>query len=586
MKDIIKEYVDQATWRINENANFGFSLSGLKSHIANTILAREQISNTPARDYHESNSIYLHDLSGGSYSSYCYGSDLQLLLLNGVVNPTGGSSNPAKHFDVAVDHIVNYFYVSQNEWEGAQAFSNFDTLLSAFVANDGLNYTQVKQSIQRMVYNLSYPLRASFQSPFTNLSFDLKCPDHMKNEPVVIGGDPQEDTYSDFQDEMDMINLAFIDVMIEGDRDGRPHTFPIPTYSITKDFDWNCEVTNRLFELTAKFGSPYYMNYCGSGLDPHMNRAMCCRLNLSLLDIIDQSKGGLWNTGVSTGSIGVVSLNMPQLGYLTYRNGGGLDYFYNRLNNLINGAKSHLIYKRKKVTEGFEMGLMPFTQSYLPGFDSFFSTIGIIGMNECCLNLYGKSIHECTDFVENILSFIHDKTKEFTKETKYPWNLEETPAEGACYKMAKTDKLLYPDIITQGSGEAIYYTNSSHIAVNEGLSIGEEIRIQERFKHYYTGGTLQHLRCGDAHPYPDSVKDLIKNLCHNTSIPYMAFSRAYSICPDCGMSDDLSGICPKCSGIADVYARVTGFLQPVKKYNIGKAQEFLDRKRWGMSDVR
>jgi ribonucleoside-triphosphate reductase len=335
---IIKEYIDKSTWRLNENANFGFSLSGLKSHVANTILAREQLENTPAGELHKLNSIYIHDLSGSSFGSYCYGSDLQSLLMNGVVNPTGGSSEAAKHLDVAVDHIVNYFYVSQNEWEGAQSFSNFDTLLSPFIYYDELNYKQVKQCMQRMVYNLSYPLRASFQSPFTNLSFDLKCPDHMKNEPAIIGGDPQEKTLSEFQNEMDMINLAYIEVMMEGDRDGRPFTFPISTYSITEDFDWDSEVVKRLFELTAKFGTPYFMSFLGSGLKPASQRAMCCRLQLSLEDIIDQSKGGLWNTGISTGSIGVVTINMGQLGYLTYKEGGSLDIFYHKLDNLMEAA--------------------------------------------------------------------------------------------------------------------------------------------------------------------------------------------------------------------------------------------------------
>ena len=580
MKNTIDEYINKSTWRIQENSNFGYSLSGLKSHIASTVLAREQLSNSPAAGLHKIGALYLHDLGGGSFSPYCYGSDLHLLLTNGIANPSGGSSEPAKHLDVAVDHIVNYIYIAQNEWEGAQAFSNFDTLLAPFVAIDGLKYYQVKQSMQRMVYNLSYPLRAAFQSPFSNLSFDLKCPDHMKDEPVIIGGKPHEWTYSEFQDEMDMINLAFLDVMIEGDKDGRPHTFPIPTYSVTKDFDWDCEVTDRLFELTAKFGLPYFMNYCGSGLNPSSQRAMCCRLNLDLNDIIDQSKGGLWNTGISTGSIGIVSINMAQLGYYTYQLNGSLGVFYNRLDNLLIAARDHLIYKRRKVEEGFEKGLMPFTHSYLPNFNTFFSTIGIIGMNECCLNLFGKPIYECAEFVENALDHVNKKTRQFAQETGYPWNVEETPAEGSAHKLAKVDKKQYPDIITQGSGEGIYYTNSSYIAVGDGLGLGESLKVQEKFKRYYTGGTLFHIFAGEGSPGKDGVKDLIKNICHNTSIPYMAFTRAYSICPKCGMSDDLSGICPKCQGITDIFDRVTGFYQPVRKYNKGKLQEFKDRKRY------
>ena len=586
MQDIIKEYIDQSTWKIKENANFGFSLSGLKSHVANYILKKEQLNNSPAGEYHKSGALHIHDLSGSSYSPYCYGSDLMGLLMNGIANPTAGSSESAKHFDVIVDHIVNYIYISQNEWEGAQAFSNVDTLLAPFVYYDDISQKQVKQNLQRMVYNLSYPLRAAFQSPFSNLSFDLTCPKHMVNEPAIIGGEPMEKTYGEFQHEMDMINLGFLDVMLEGDRDGRPHTFPIPTYSITEDFDWDCEVTNRLFELTAKFGLPYFMNYCGTGLNPESQRAMCCRLQMDLNEIIDLSKGGWWNTGVSTGSLGVVSINMPQLGYLINKDQySDLKAFYDRLDILIGAAKQHLIYKRKMVEYAFEIGLMPFTREYIKDFSHFFSTIGIIGMNECCLNLFGKPIHECTEFTENVLSHISNQCREFTTETGYPWNFEETPAEGACYSLAINDKNIYPDIIMQGEGKNVYYTNSSHIPVIEDLGLGEELKIQAGFKKWYTGGTLQHLRCPDANPDPGSVKDLIRNICKNTTIPYLAFSKAYSICPECGMSDDLSGICPKCYGISDVYARVTGFYQPVRKYNKGKAQEFIDRKRRSMNEM-
>jgi len=587
LNSIIEEYINKSTWEVKENANFGFSLSGLKSHLANHALKEEQLANSPSAEYHKSGAIHIHDLAGGSFSPYCYGSDLMSLLMNGIANPSGGSSEAATHFDVVVDHIVNYIYISQNEWEGAQAFSNFDTLLAPFVRYDNLKQKDVKQSIQRMVYNLSYPLRAAFQSPFSNLSFDLKCPHHMRNEPVVIGGEPMTETYSDFQKEMDMINLAFIDVMMEGDRDGRPHTFPIPTYSITRDFDWDCEVTNRLFALTAKFGLPYFMNYIGTGLDPSSQRAMCCRLQMDLNEIIDMTKGGWWNTGVSTGSLGVVSINMAQFGYLMHEHYENNDdiAFYGRLDELIDAAKQHLVYKRMMVEHGFEIGLMPFTKEYLHNFSHFFSTIGIVGMNEGCLNLIGKPIYECTMLVENILNYISDKCRQFTSETGYPWNFEETPAEGACYSLALKDKELYPDIITQGENDGIYYTNSSHIAVVDGLGIGDELRIQDRFKKHYSGGTLQHLRCSDANPDPGAVKDLIRNICSNTSIPYLAFSKSYSICPNCGISDDLTGICPKCNSISDVYARVTGFYQPVKKYNKGKAQEFTERKRWNMNEL-
>ena len=583
-KKLIEEYVKKGSLQ-NENANAGFSLSGLKSHVAHEILKEDQLNKSPAGKYHKSGYLYLHDLSGGEYSPYCYGSDLANLLMEGIKNPTGGSSNPAKHFDVAIDHVVNYFYISQNEWEGAQAFSNFDTLFAPFIYYDNLNYDQVKQGMQRMVYNLSYPLRASYQSVFSNLSFDLKCPEHMKNEPAIIGGIPQERSLSEFRREMDMLNMAFLEVMLEGDKDGRPHTFPISTYSITPDFDWDSDVTNRLFELTAKFGLPYFMNYCGSGLDPSTVRSMCCRLSMDLNEIIDTSKGGLWNSGINTGSLGVVTINLPLLGYFTkqyeFRYYEDIvKTFYNQLDTLLDAAKEHLIWKREKINEGFEMGLMPFTRSYLKDFSTFFSTIGIIGMNECCINMFGKPIYECRDFVNDVLKHINLKTKEFTKETGYPWNLEQSPAEGSSHKLAIADKKRYPDIYVNGSEDNYYYTNSSHINVADGLGLGESLRIQQEFNKKYTGGTLFHIFAGEGAPDAMGVKDLIKNICIKSSIPYLAFTKAYAICEKCGMTDDITGICPTCNSNTDVYDRVTGYYRPVKSFNKGKLEEFKNRSRF------
>ena len=584
MNKLINEYVNKTSLQ-HENANTGRSLSGLKSHIAHEILKDDQLNKSPAGDYHRKGFIYLHDLSGGEYSPYCYGSDLLGLLMKGIVNPTGGSSNPAKHFDVIIDHIVNYFYISQNEWEGAQAFSNFDTLIAPFIYYDNLNYDQVKQGMQRMVYNLSYPLRASYQSVFSNLSWDITCPEHMKNEPAIIGGLPQERSLSEFQKEMDMLNMAFLEVMLEGDKDHRPHTFPISTYSITPDFNWNSPVVNRLFELTAKFGLPYFMNYCGSGLDPSTVRSMCCRLSMDLNEIIDTSKGGLWNAGINTGSLGVGTINLSLLGYMTKQYEFRyyediLKVFYSQLDTLLDVTKNHLIYKREKIIEGFEMGLMPFTRSYLKNFDTFFSTVGTLGMHECCMNLFEKPIYECTNFVEDVLKHINLKTKEFTKETGYPWNLEQSPAEGASYKMAMLDKKNYPDIYASGSPGNYYYTNSTHINVADGLGLGDSLRIQQEFNKYYTGGTLFHIFAGEGSPNAMGVKDLIKNICMNSSVPYIAFTKAYAICLNCGLIDDLSGKCPKCGSITDVYDRVTGYYQPVRKYNDGKKEEFKNRKRF------
>lgn len=908
MNEIIKEYTGKSPAITQENANHGFSISGLKNHISSNILKEYTMSLSPAANMHRKGAMHLHDSAGGPWSAYCRGLDLLQIIMEGIKNPVGTSSAPAKHFDVICDHIVNSLYISQNEWEGAQAFSNADTLLAPFVANDGLTQREVEQGIQRMVFNLSYPLRAAFQTPFTNLSFDLTCPEHMRNEPAIIGGLSTEDTYGDFQDEMDMINIAFLDVMLQGDKDGNPHTFPIPTYSITKDFNWNCPVTDKLFELTAKFGLPYFMNYClvretpiikmddngqirrtnlltikpgqkiwtpegfcevierhditvdktiqfefsngavtsctpehqfptseglkeatdigiddlieinnesydtnngtfehgrflglyiaegwndnktqiffpnkdielinfyenfaknvfcthvssrirdngvigltvnsksiigfindfifgndakskrlnnkifnmskefrkgvlvgwlegdghlmldgvsmsrqlikdmhdlassigiqtsmslpvgnnqsqtkfsnlrilasshdwlnnspkgdigssktiferddkyyvrvvskkidskekqvidikinnnsriftlangilthncGSGLDPSSQRAMCCRLQMDLNAVIEASKGGLWNSGVQTGSLSVVTINLAQLGYLaktrTETEKEMIEYFYHRLDTLLDIVRLHNVWKREKIIEGFEMGLMPFTKNYLPNFDSFFSTIGVVGGNEMTLNMFGNPIYECNYFVDDVLSYIHKYVRYLTKAYGYPWNLEETPAEGCSHSLALKDRKKYPNIITQGSGDSAFYTNSTHIYVGDNVGLADSLRIQEQFKRHYSGGTLFHIFMGEGSPNPGGIKDLIKNICTKTKLPYMAFTKAYSICPNCGMSDDLSGTCPTCKGETSVFDRVTGFYRPVKSWGSGKQAEFKLRNRF------
>lgn len=585
MDKIITEYLNRSPMTINENANQNFAISGLKSHIASTVLKDFTLRQSPAAEYHKKGCLHLHDSAGGPWSAYCRGLDLLQIMLEGIKNPAGTSSKPSQHYDVIVDHIVNAFYVSQSEWEGAQAFSNVDTLLAGFVWNDKLTQKEVTQGMQRLVFNLSYPLRAGMQTPFTNLSFDLTYPDHMKNEPVIIGGLPTEKTYGELQKEMDMVNLAFLEVMLTGDKDGNPHTFPIPTYAVTKDFRWDHPVTDKLFELTAKFGLPYFMSYIGSGLDPSSVRSMCCRLSMDLNDVVEASKGGLWNSGVDTGSLSVVTINLAQLGYLVHKRTETdkemIDYFYNRLDTLLDAARDHNVWKREKINEGFEMGLMPFTKSYLPNFNSFFSTIGVVGANEMCLNMFGKPIYGCVEFVDVMLSYIHKYVRNLTKEYGYPCNFEETPAESCSHSLPIKDKAKYPDIITQGSGDSVFYTNSSHIYVGDEIGLGETLRIQEKFKHHYSGGTLQHIFVGESSPTPGGAKDLIRNICYNTTIPYMALTRAYAVCKNCGVISDLSGTCPKCNSETVVWDRVTGFFRPVKNYNPGKTAEFNARNRFG-----
>ena len=599
INQVIESYLTMSPSLVNENANQGFSMSGLKTTIAEHVLKEDLLSKSPAAAFHRTGALHLHDTGGGEFAAYCHGGDLLNLLMVGIDNPAGTSSKPAKHFDVAVDHIVNYMYTIQNEWEGAQALSSFDTLLAPFVRADDLTQRQVEQSIQRMVYNLSYPLRAAMQTPFTNLSFDLVCPEHMGYEPAIIGGQPTDDILADFQHEMDMINIAFCDVMLQGDRDGNPHTFPIPTYGITKEFDWDSPVANKIFDVAAKFGLPYFMNYIGSGMDPSSNRAMCCRLQMDLNEIIEKTKGGLWNTGVNTGSLSVVTINLPQLGYMartmsrassdaqTVNSTAFADMhsiFFSRLNTLLDAARRHNVWKRDRINTGFELGLMPFTKSYLKNFDKFFSTIGVVGMNECCLNMFGKPVWQCEKFVESVLSHIHGYVRDMTKEYGYPSNFEETPAESCSHDLAVKDKAVYPDIITQGEGDGVFYTNSSHIYVGDDLSLGDSLKVQQKFKSYYNGGTLFHIFCGESNPDRDGLKDLIRNICTNTTIPYLALTRAYAVCPGCGVISDLSGICPTCEAETIVWDRVTGYYRPREKYNPGKQAEFLARKRFEVGE--
>ena len=592
---VIEAYLARSPTLVNENANHGFSISAMGNKIAEHVLKEDALSKSPAAAFHRTGALHLHDLGGGEFGAYCHGGDLLGLLMTGIDNPAGTSSAPARHFTTALAHIVTYLYTIQNEWQGAQALSSFDTLLAPFVRADGLTQKQVEQAIQSAVFDLSFPLRAGGQTPFVNWSFDVVCPEHMRYEPAIIGGQPTDDILADFQEEMDMINIAFCDVMLQGDRDGNPHTFPIPTYGITKEMEWDSPVVNKIFDVAAKFGLPYFMNYIGSGMDPSSNRAMCCRLQMDLNEIIEKTKGGLWNTGVNTGSLSIVTINLPQLGYMartmsrvsegaqTVDSAAFSDMhsiFFARLDTLLDAARRHNVWKRERINAGFELGLMPFTKSYIKNFDKFFSTIGDVGMNECCLNMFGKHVHECEDFVESVLDRFRSYVRELTKEYGYPWNFEETPAEGCSHSLAVSDKLVYPDIISQGEGDGVFYTNSSHIYVGDELSLGESLRIQQKFKSYYNGGTLFHIFCGESNPDRDGLKDLIKNVCTNTTIPYLALTRAYAVCPGCGVISDLSGTCPTCESETVVWDRVTGYYRPQTKYNPGKHAEFLARKRF------
>ena len=577
----IEEYVHKNTWKIKENSNENYSLSGLQSYIAGGILSKDYINQSPLKDLHLNNKIHIHDAKYGVYAPYCNGLNLNSLLTQGLINPVGASSQPAKHFDTIMSQMVNMLYIAQVEFAGAQAFSDVDSSLAPFIREDGLDYDDIKQVVQRTVYDINYPLRSSYQTPFINFTFNVIVPQYMKDQAAIMGGKSLDTTYGDYQKESDLLNMAFLDVMMEGNL-GKPFTFPIPTYVVGPDFPWESPVVDRIFDLTCKFGLPYFANYCGTKRDASVCKSMCCRLSLDLSSMVS-SAGGWWDIGANTGSIAVTTINLPLLGY---QSKGSKSAFYDDLDYYLQKCYEHHEWKRTKVEEGFKIGLMPFTAEYMENFDTYFSTIGTIGMNEMCQNMFGKDINECEDFVIDVLKFMSEKCKEFSEKSGHLYNLEEIPAEGICYSMALHDKENYSDCYTQGLEEDVYYTNSSHTPVNSDLGPIENIILQNKFKQIYTGGTLYHLFVGEAAPDRDGVKELIKNLCENTQLPYVAFTKSYAICEKCGMTDDLSEICPKCGGDTDVYSRVTGFYRPIKSYNRGKLAEFKDRKHLNVKEFR
>jgi len=567
MKEM-EEYINKSTWRLKENSNTNYSLSGLQSYIAQTNIARKSLNECTAGKLHKDGKIYIHDLGFGLQTPYCCGWDLQMLLRKGLKTFCETTSGPAKHFSTACDHIMNFTYIASGEWAGAQAFSHFDTLLAPFIYYDKLNHDEVKQTIQRTVFNLGYPLKTGYQCPFVNWSFDLTIPKMLKDQPVIIGGEFKKEKYADFQNEVDMINLAFLDVMKEGDYNHRPFTFPIPTYTMTKDFDWNSEVSNSLFELTAKIGLPYFSNQVGNG-DMENVYSMCCRL---LINMEDLPPRGIWDIGVSTGSTGVITLNMPQLGYLSKTE----KQFFNKLDYLLNKIKLQLLEKRELCEKSFKGGLMPFSKQYLPDFKSHFNSVGIIGMEECCQNFLGGSIIENQAFVEKVLTFIVEKLKIFREETGLLWNFEATPAEGASFALARNDKERYEDIITSGV-DAPYYTNSTHLPVDCELNLIDQIEIQEKFQTKFTGGTIFHV-FHDQHMDVNAAKDLVNKIATNTKLPYFDITPTFSVCEDHGHLPGLQETCPKCGKSCSIFSRVTGYVREIKKWNPGKQEEFKNRK--------
>ncbi|MGB9681062.1 MAG: ribonucleoside triphosphate reductase [Minisyncoccia bacterium] len=583
---LVDEYLGEGTWEIKENSNMAFSLQGLNHYVSAYVSKKYWLNRVyppEVRQANESGDFHLHNLD--ILATYCCGWDLYDLLLKGFGGVFGKvQSKPAKHFRSALGQIVNYFYTLQGESAGAQAFSNFDTLLAPFIRYDNLTYQEVKQALQEFLFNCNVPTRVGFQTPFENITLDLKVPEHLKDLPVIIGGVPQKETYKDFQKEMDLLNQALTEVYVEGDATGRVFTFPIPTYNITKDFDWNNENYDGIWQMTAKYGIPYFSNFINSDMKPEDARSMCCRLRLDNRELYKRG-GGLFGANPLTGSIGVVTINLPRIGYLSKTK----KEFFERLARLMDLAKTSLEVKRKALEEWTEKGLYPYSKYYLSNvrkmrgsyWGNHFSTIGIIGMNEALLNFMGVDIADKKgiQFAKEILDFMRERLIKYQEETGNLYNLEATPAEGTSYRLALKDKNKYPDIITAGEKEP-FYTNSTQLPVNYTDDLFEALKLQDELQTKYTGGTVFHAFLGEAVSDPITVKKLIKTIFENFRLPYFTFSPTFSICPVHGYIPGEHFVCPKCTieQPCEVYSRIVGYLRPVQQWHRGKQEEFRLRK--------
>lgn len=552
VKQSIEEYMYQTDWRVKANANQSYSVGGMILNVVGKVVANywlNEVYPEPASRCHRNGDIHIHDLDflGG----YCCGHSLRALLNEGFAGVVGKTSaTPPKHFSAALGQMANFLGTMQNEWAGAQAFSSFDTLLAPFVAADNLDYRQVKQELQEFIYCCGTSSRWGGQTVFSNITLDLKCPEDLKDKPVLIGGVDTGTTYKDYQEQMDVINMAFLDVMSQGDKDGRPFTFPIPTYNVTNDWDWDTPVANKLFEVTAKYGYPYFSNYISSDMQPSDVRSMCCRLRLDLRELLKKGNG-LFGSAEQTGSIGVITLNMARIGYL-FKDGYPVNYnaMKQHIRDLCVIAKDALEVKRKFLTERLEAGFYPFTKRWLGTYRNFFSTIGVNGINEMIRN-YSRDIDDITtengrDMADDILDFIRGLMVEFQKETGHLYNLEATPAEGATTRFARSDKQKYPDIIQAGTDEAPYYTNSSQLPVGFTDDPFTALDLQDKLQCKYTGGTVLHLYMNQKMASGEICKQFVKKILTNYNLPYISITPVFSICPKHGYIAGEHKFCPIC----------------------------------------
>lgn len=595
--DMVDDYLKQLDWEVNENSNMSYSIQGLNNYISSHISKSywlNKIYSNEIKEAHQNGDLHIHDLN--MLSVYCVGWDLKDLLSQGFTGVQGKiQCSPAKHFRTALGQVVNFLYTMQGEATGAQAFSNFDTLLAPFIKYDGLDYKQVKQAMQEFIFNLNVPTRTGFQTPFTNITMDLTVPSYYADQNVIIGGEPMEETYGDFQKEMNMLNKAYFEVMMQGDSTGQVFTFPIPTYNITKDFDWENPELDGLWEMSAKYGIPYFSNFINSDMNPEDARSMCCRLRIDNREL-EYRGGGLFGSNPLTGSIGVVTMNMPRMAFLAENE----ENFFNILSENMNLAKDSLEKKRKVLENFTDKDLYPYTKYYLRDikarngcyWTNHFSTIGLVGMNEACLNLLGEGIGDEVgrEFAIKVMDFMRAKIVEFQKETGHNYNLEATPAEGTSYRLAKMDKEKLVSIKCANDedyyskGAKPFYTNSSQLPINFTEDIFEVLDHQDDLQAKYTGGTVVHIYAGERINDIKVMKNLVKKVCTNYKLPYFTFSPTFSSCPNHGYIAGEHFQCPKCGEDSEVFSRVVGYIRPVRQWNEGKKTEFATRKTFVIED--
>jgi ribonucleoside-triphosphate reductase (formate) len=588
-KEIVNSYVREEDWRVKENSTVTYSVGGLILHNSGAITANYWLSEVYDEEIasaHRNADLHLHDLS--MLTGYCAGWSLKQLIKEGLGGIPGKiTSSPASHLSTLCNQMVNFLGIMQNEWAGAQAFSSFDTYLAPFVKVDNLSYREVKQCIQSFIYGVNTPSRWGTQAPFSNITLDWTVPNDLAELPCIVGGKEMDFTYKDCKKEMDLVNKAFIEIMIEGDANGRGFQYPIPTYSITRDFDWSDTENNRLlFEMTAKYGTPYFSNYINSDMEPSDVRSMCCRLRLDLRELRKKT-GGFFGSGESTGSVGVVTINMPRLAYLSANE----EEFIERLNRMMDIAARSLKVKRNIITKLLNEGLYPYTKRYLGTFDNHFSTIGLIGMNEAGLNAkwIGKDMtHEETkEFAIRTLNHMRNRLSDYQEKYGDLYNLEASPAESVCYRLAKHDKKHYPDIKTAGKeGDTPYYTNSSHLPVGYTLDVFEALDIQDELQTLYTSGTVFHTFLGEKLPDWEAAAKLVRTIAENYKLPYYTMSPTYSVCKTHGYLTGERFTCPHCGEKAEVYSRITGYYRPVQNWNEGKSQEYKNRRLYEPDNSR